>query len=249
MRPTAPDISALERIESERCESGRTEPKRQEPERIERDRAEPARRVPEHNGPAWTELEPADLELTDADVLDAMQRIPGYLDISTEDFRSLYQLAHAHASERLFNQVKARQLMRTAIEPLRPALLAGEAARALVSQNLKSLPVVDASDRVLGILTETDLLRCLGATSHLELLFDALAQVSAPDADCRERSVAELMTQPAITIHEQASVNETLRAFRRHPGRSMPVVDGPGRLRGLLLRKDFLHACHLGEGS
>jgi CBS domain-containing protein len=57
------------------------------------------------------------------------------------------------------------------------------------------------------------------------------------------------MSQPAVTIHEQAGFNETLRAFRRHPGRSMPVVDAVGRLRGLLLRKDFLHACHLGEGS
>ncbi|MFW5724241.1 MAG: HPP family protein, partial [Halochromatium sp.] len=115
--------------------------------------------------------------------------------------------------------------------------------------NLKSLPVVDASDRVLGMLTETDLLRCLGATSSLELLFDTLAQGPAPDADCRERSVAELMTQPAVTIHEQASFDETMQAFRRHPGRSLPVVDGAGRLRGLLLRKDFLHACHLGEGA
>ena len=203
---------------------------------------------------AWTGPEPAELEstelaLTDADVLDAMQQIPGYLDISIEDFRSLYRLAQTHASERLFSQVKAGQLMRTAIEPLRPTQLAGEAARALVSQNLKSLPVVDTSDRVLGILTETDLLRCIGATSYLELLFDALAQGPEPDADCRERSVAELMTEPAITIHEQAGFNETLRAFRRHPGRSMPVVDAVGRLRGLLLRKDFLHACHLGEGS
>lgn len=202
--------------------------------------------------PAWTESAgaesaPAELELTDADVLDAMQHLPGYLDISIEDFRSLYQVAHAHASERLFSQVKAGKLMRTAIESLRPTQLAGEAARALVTQNLKSLPVVDASDRVLGILTETDLLRCLGATSYLDLLFDALAPASVPDADCRERLVAALMTEPAVTVHEQAGFNETLRAFRRHPGRSMPVVDAAGRLRGLLLRKDFLHACHLEE--
>ncbi|NBC49607.1 MAG: hypothetical protein GVY22_16855 [Gammaproteobacteria bacterium] len=44
------------------------------------------------------------------------------------------------------------------------------------------------------------------------------------------------MTQAAVTIHEQAGFNETMRAFRRHPGRSMPVVDGTERLHGLLLR-------------
>lgn len=40
-------------------------------------------------------------ELTDEDILDAMQHVPGYLDISTEDFRVIYHLAWRHAVERL----------------------------------------------------------------------------------------------------------------------------------------------------
>lgn len=50
------------------------------------------------------------------------------------------------------------------------------------------------------------------------------------------------MSAPAVTVHEQARFDEVLQAFRRHQGRSMPVIDTDGRLRGLLLRKDFLHA-------
>jgi CBS-domain-containing membrane protein len=42
-----------------------------------------------------------ELELSDEDILDAMQHIPGYLDISTEDFRIIYHLALQHALERL----------------------------------------------------------------------------------------------------------------------------------------------------
>lgn len=44
-------------------------------------------------------------ELTDADILDAMKHVPGYLDISTEDFRVIYHLAWRHAIARM----KARQ--------------------------------------------------------------------------------------------------------------------------------------------
>jgi CBS domain-containing membrane protein len=40
-------------------------------------------------------------ELTDEDILDAMRHIPGYLDISTEDFRIIYHLAWRHAVARL----------------------------------------------------------------------------------------------------------------------------------------------------
>lgn len=40
-------------------------------------------------------------ELTDEDILDAMQHVPGYLDISTDDFRVIYHLAWRHAVARL----------------------------------------------------------------------------------------------------------------------------------------------------
>src|SRR5574340_609316 len=43
-----------------------------------------------------------EIELTDDDILDAMHLIPGYLDITTEDFRSIYHLAYRHALERMF---------------------------------------------------------------------------------------------------------------------------------------------------
>jgi CBS-domain-containing membrane protein len=45
--------------------------------------------------------EACEIELTDEDILDAMQHIPGYLDISTEDFRVIYHLAWQHALARL----------------------------------------------------------------------------------------------------------------------------------------------------
>ena len=50
--------------------------------------------------------EPPELELSDEDILDAMTHVPGYIDISTEDFRTIYHLAWRHAVERLRGQQK-----------------------------------------------------------------------------------------------------------------------------------------------
>lgn len=108
-----------------------------------------------------------ELDLSDEDILDAMRHIPGYLDISTQDFRAIYHLAHAHAQERLFRQVRAGSLMRREIEPLRPNTPLDEAARILVEQKRKSLPVVDTDGYVIGMLTETDFLRRLEADTFL----------------------------------------------------------------------------------
>lgn len=186
-----------------------------------------------------------ELELTDEDILDAMQHIPGYLDISTEDFRQVYHLAHRHALERVFKNLRAETMMRTGIEPLQPDLTLDEAAASMARQGLKSLPVVDADNRVIGMLTETDFLRRLKADTFLELLMRLVADAGQFSHRCHETPVREGMTSKVVTIPRDCGFTAIVSAFHTHEGRSMPVVDEHGRLLGLLLRKDFLDSCHL----
>ena len=189
----------------------------------------------------------AEVELTDADILDAMQHIPGYIDITTDDFRIIYHLAHAHAVQRLFCGRCARDLMRTGIVPLAPSTPLGAAARSFVQQGIKTLPIVGQDSRVVGVLTETDVLRQFGATSFLEFLLQLIEGAGRLDRDSADTPAGAMMTTPAITVTEQAGAPEIVAAFRRHPGRGMPVVDAQGYCVGILLRKDFLTAYHLEE--
>jgi CBS-domain-containing membrane protein len=184
--------------------------------------------------------EAPEMELTDGDILDAMQHIPGYLDISTEDFRIIYHLAHRHARERLFGNIRAHSLMRAGIEPLVPAMPLDEAAMALVRSGCKALPVVDEGGHVIGILTENDFLRRLKFGTFLELLLCMLDEAFEFKHRCHETAVSQAMTAPAVTVFKDAGFLEIIAAFQRHDGRSVPVVDGDGRLLGLLLRKDFV---------
>jgi CBS domain-containing membrane protein len=186
-----------------------------------------------------------ELELSDDDILDAMRHIPGYLDISVQDFRAIYHLAHGHALERLFRNLSVGSLMRTGIEPLHPYTNLDAAARALVEQGLKSLPVVDVNGRVIGMLTETDYLHSLKADSFLQLLLRLIEDRRIFTQRCKKMPVSEAMTVPAITITVEAGFREIVSAFHAHEGRSMPVVDAAGKVQGMLLRKDFVKAYHL----
>lgn len=182
----------------------------------------------------------SEMELTDGDILDAMQHIPGYLDITTEDFRTIYHLAHHHAVGRLVGDVRACKLMRVRIERLLPDMPLDEAARVLVRSGYKGLPVVDADNRVMGMLTETDFLRRLKVDTFLELLLSMLDDAFEFTHRCHETPVRAAMTPSPITVAEDASFGEIMRAFQQHAGRSVPVVGKGGELVGLLLRKDFL---------
>lgn len=186
-----------------------------------------------------------ELELSDEDILDAMSHIPGYLDISTEDFRAIYHLAHRHAVERLFGRLRASNLMRGGVPSLSPVTMLDEAAKTLVKSGFKGLPVVDAGGAILGMLTETDYLRRLEADSFLDLFLRLIDDSCEISHRCHETAVREAMTAPAVTVAADDGFAEILAAFGRHPGRSVPVVDAHGQLCGLLLRKDFLAAFNL----
>ena len=186
----------------------------------------------------------AEIELTDEDILDSMQHISGYLDISTEDFRVIYHLAHRHAVGRVFSGVIAGSLMRTNIEPLHPDLPLDQAARRIVDSGYKGLPVVAGNGEVIGMLTETDFLHRLKAETILELLLRIFDESPEFIHFFHESAVSTAMTAPAVTVARDAGFAAIMKAFQGHEGRSMPVVDDQGRLCGLLLRKDFLAACH-----
>jgi CBS-domain-containing membrane protein len=186
-----------------------------------------------------------ELELSDEDIVEAMRHIPGYIDITTQDFRAVYHLAHRHALERLFRHIRAGILMRTGIEPLHPDTRLDEAARVLAKQGRKGLPVVDDEGYAIGMLTERDFLRRLKADTFMELLLRLVADEGNFTHRCHATPTSEAMTAPPVTVTEHAGFREIIGAFQTHQGRSMPVVDNRGRLKGLLLRKDFIKSYHL----
>ncbi len=188
----------------------------------------------------------AEIEITDEDVIDAMQHISGYLDISTEDFRDIYHLAHRHALGRIFKSFKAETLVRKVIEPLHSDMHLGEAAKIIICSGFKSLPVVDSKGCVVGMLTETDYLRKLKVDSFLELLLSMLDESFEFKHRCHETNVSEAMTSPAITINREADFPGVVSAFNKHDGRCTPVVDSEGHLLGVLLRKDLFASFNKG---
>ncbi|MEA3277873.1 MAG: CBS domain-containing protein [Pseudomonadota bacterium] len=183
-----------------------------------------------------------DVDISEEDVYAAMQRIPGYIDISTGDFVAIYRLAHDHARQRLLGRIRADDLMHSILAPLTPNLMLDEAARLMANQGLIHMPVVNDRDQVVGMLSECDVLRHLGAETVLELLAGLLENPTGFSQRCHDTRVAVAMTAPAVTVRDNAGYDEIADAFRAHGGRSMPVVDDEGRLTGLLECTDFVRS-------
>jgi len=117
---------------------------------------------------------------------------------------------------------------------------------ALEQNRRRRAVVVDADQRVLGIITDGDLLRRSQKEAQPSLLarLGALltgqplpAALALPDMG---QTAAELMTTPAMTISLDDSLTDALQLMLDQGIKRLPVVDGQGRLVGLLGRATLL---------
>ncbi len=178
--------------------------------------------------------------LPDEDVQAAMRSMTGYVDITPEDFREIYAIAHEQALRRLFFARDVPHLMRRDLSALKPEQNLCQAAEQMALMHAHTLPVVDESGRVLGDVSEWNVLRGFGADTFFSLVFRVMNRHEHFADYCQRTTVSEVMTTPATVLPEHGSFSDIARAFHRVDCQRLPVVDAAGMLLGVVLRRDFM---------
>jgi CBS domain-containing protein len=116
-----------------------------------------------------------------------------------------------------------------------------DVAMLIAERRVSAVPVLDREGRVLGIVSEADLVlkEEYPAGRPEGRLFQGRRQRIA-QAKAAGDTAAELMTSPAVTVGPDASVAEAARLLHRHGIKRLPVVDPAGPLLGILSRADLL---------
>ncbi|MGX1912682.1 CBS domain-containing protein [Streptomyces phaeochromogenes] len=96
-----------------------------------------------------------------------------------------------------------------------------------------ALPVLAGEGRVVGVVSEADLL-------HKEEFRDTDEGDLAERAKAGAVTAGELMSTPAVTVHADATIAEAARIMARRHVKRLPVVDGSGILQGVVSRGDLL---------
>ena len=114
-----------------------------------------------------------------------------------------------------------------------------EMVTAMRSRRISAFPVLDAGDRVIGVVSEADLL-AKEATPGPPPGLVRLAWMLKERSKATGVTAAEVMTKPAVTIRENAPVADAARLMQSRRVKQLPVVDDDGRLRGIVSRADVL---------
>jgi CBS domain-containing protein len=131
-------------------------------------------------------------------------------------------------------EVRASEIMTRSVLTVHTDSTVQQAAALLSEHAITSLPVLDEDDRVVGIVSEVDLIRDRmphDPRSHLRPLPE-----DEPDPSLL---VAEVMQEPVVCLAQYADVADLAAVMLENNVRAVPITDA-GRLLGIVSRRDLL---------
>lgn len=109
-------------------------------------------------------------------------------------------------------------------DPVRctPNTTLDQVAKLMVQNDCGEIPVVDATDQPIGVVTDRDIVCRVVAAGKNPLAYTA--------ENC--------MSQPVVTVPEDAPLDEVVATMEKHQIRRVPVVDEDGCCAGIISQAD-----------
>lgn len=161
----------------------------------------------------------------------------------TREEIEVVQYAPGRAVEPLEQPVRA--IMRSGVTTVRPDTPVADLVALLMQRGYRSLPVVDERRKLLGIITDGDLMRRAGLLTRLGLqdkLTPEQMQMQLSALQGGPQVAEAIMTAPAKTVRAEDKVRQAAAIMAQNGIKRLPVVDGDGRLVGLVSRVDVLRS-------
>ena len=125
-----------------------------------------------------------------------------------------------------------------------------EAIQILAEKRISGIPVVDDVGKLVGIISETDLMwQETGVTPPAYIMFlDSVIYLQNPGTYERElhkalgQTVGEVMSKNPVTISPEKTVKEAAQLMQEQKVHRLPVIDSASQVVGILTRGDIVRA-------
>ncbi|WP_380873233.1 membrane protein [Sphingomonas sp. DBB INV C78] len=160
---------------------------------------------------------------TAADIDTVLARYDELLDVSRDDLDALFRQVEAQAHRRLHGEIRCERIMSRDVIRATPEEGVGQARDRLLTRSIGAMPVVEGEGVVVGLV------------GHAELLAGA------------GRTVGEVMATNPCLVSPDTPIDELLPALSGGLFHEAIVVDGEGRLAGMITQTDLLAALWRGH--
>ncbi len=142
----------------------------------------------------------------------------------------------------------AKEVMEKNVVTVSPDMTLEEAAELMVRHNISGIPVMDGEGRVIGVVSELDLIRkqikprepelwqlCAWGLSGSRKLYDYQKSIH----QWRSETVREIMTDTVISVEEEEDI-ETVGRIMFDRGIKRVIVTKDGKMTGILSRSELV---------
>jgi CBS domain-containing protein len=142
--------------------------------------------------------------------------------------------------------MRAADVMSGRVFKVSPETAVAEVAQLLVERQISAVPVVDANDGVLGIITERDLMRraeigtAPPASGDRERFSERTSRAAAY-VKAHGTTAGDIMTPKVLTVTPETPLREIADLMERWRIKRVPVIEA-GRLVGIVSRLDLVRA-------
>jgi len=202
------------------------------------------RPYPQRAAPAAKPDEMRRRSFTDADLDAVLARYNQVLDVSREDLHMLLEQAQAQAWQRRAGQARCAEVMSREPVAVSFGTPLHEAWDLLRRHRIKSLPVVDRVQRLVGIVTLADFMREARIESHGDRLtrIAALIRPTPTSHSDKAETVGQIMTRQVRVVSFDRPIGDLLPLFSDTGHHHVPVIDGERRLVGMITQSDVVRA-------
>ena len=140
--------------------------------------------------------------------------------------------------------MRVEDVMTREVATIRSETTLKEAAEILVRRRISGLPVVDAENHVVGVLSEGDILCKETGEAKPKSMLERwlLMPLPAVPSKLEARTAGEAMSAPAVTIGQKRPLTDAANTMIDERVNRLPVVDDAGKLIGIVTRADLVRA-------
>jgi CBS-domain-containing membrane protein len=132
-----------------------------------------------------------------------------------------------------------KDVMSTHVIAVRRSAHYKEMAAMLHRMRLSAFPVIDEDNKVIGVVSETDLLTKEALEGSVPRTVQGMTRQRV-QSQVNGVTAADLMTKPAVTIGPDQTVTDAARLMYNRRVKRLPVINGDGTLIGIVTRSDVL---------
>ncbi|MGE0765667.1 MAG: CBS domain-containing protein [Hyphomicrobiaceae bacterium] len=148
--------------------------------------------------------------------------------------------------------MKASDVMARDVVTVNPQTTVKEIATLMAERRIGGVPVVDAGGKLVGIVSETDLMHRVetGTEKRRKWWLGAFIdsdRLAREYAASHARRAADIMSTRVVTVDAHADLGSVADLLERRKLKRLPVVEG-GRLVGMITRGDLVRALVMQQG-